>query len=80
MFAVKCSVVESVKSGSTPASGVPLNVVPSSTVPNLLPKILENNVLITRSTPGTNSNPLLTLLKTIKTTIKKKLLKTIRNY
>ena len=46
VFVVKCSVVESLKSGSTPNSGVPLNVVPSSTVPNLLPNMVENNVLI----------------------------------
>jgi len=63
VFAVKCSVVESVKSGSTPTPGVPLNEVPSSIVPNLLPKIVENKVLITRSAPGSNVNPLLTPVK-----------------
>ena len=63
VFAVKCSLVESVKSGSTPNSGVPLNVVPSSTVPSLLPKIVENRVLITKSAPGSNTNPLLTPVK-----------------
>ena len=60
---VKCSLVESVKSGSTPTAGVPLNEVPSSTVPNLLPNIVENKVLITRSAPGSNVNPLLTPTK-----------------
>ena len=63
VFELKCSVVESVKSGSTPNSGVPLNVVPSSTVPNLLPKIVENKVLITRSAPGSKVYPLLTPVK-----------------
>ena len=35
------------KSGSTPACGLPLNDVPSVSVPNLLPNIVENSVLIT---------------------------------
>ena len=50
VLGVKCSLVESSKSGSTPNCGVALNVVPSSIVPNLLPNIVENNVLTTNAT------------------------------
>ena len=60
---MKCSDVESSKSGSTPNGTLLLNVVPSSTVPNLLPNIVENRVLITKSAPGSNTNPLLTPVK-----------------
>ena len=49
---VKCSDVLSLKSGSTPACGLALNEVPSVSVPNLLPNIVENSVLIINATPS----------------------------
>ena len=52
MLAVKCSLVLSSKSTPTPICELLLSVVPSSTVPNLRPSIVENRVLIINASPA----------------------------
>ena len=62
VFLFKGVIVLSEKSGSTPNSGFDLNVVPSVSVPNLLPKIVENKVFNINCTPS-KSIPELTVVK-----------------